>query len=352
MRILRPRPLSLRPSVSVVVPCYRYGAFLPRVVSSTLAQEGVDVEVLVVDDASPDDSGRVAAGLAASDPRVRVIQHETNRGHIRTYNDGIAAATGDYLVLLSADDLLAPGALARATALMEHDPTVGFVYGYSPDFADEPPAPRRTRASWSVWSSEEWISRLCARGSNVVSNPEVVMRRSIMTALGGEYDARFPHTADLLLWLRAAARGNVGRVNGPDQGYYRVHGANMHLTEFSSVHTDLVERARTFDAFLAEDLADHPRRPRWQDRARRALALDGLRWAVWTLDSGDDEPGARVFAETARSLWPPITSTRLWRGYERRTSARGAASLDRLSFTVDWELRNKLRWRRWRQLGT
>ena len=351
MRIVIPRPARRTPTVSVVVPCYRYGSFLPEVVSSTLAQPGVQVEVIIVDDASPDDSGAVARQLAEADPRVRVIQHEVNQRHIRTYNDGIAAATGDYLVLLSADDLLAPGALARATALMEHDPSVSFVYGYSPDFADEPPAPQRSLCTWSIWSGDEWIRRLCSRGSNVVSNPEVVMRRSVMTELG-QYDARFPHTADLLLWLRAAARGRVGRVNGPDQGYYRVHGGNMHLTEFSSVHTDLLERARTFDALLEEDLAQHPRRAWLHDRARRALAVDAVRWATWTLDNTSDAAGARAFAATALELWPPISATRLWRAYERRLSADGADRVARAWFGLDWELRNKLRWRRWRRLGT
>lgn len=351
MRVVVPRRPQGEPTVSVVVPCYRYGSFLPQVVASTLAQPGVQVEVIIVDDASPDDSALVAQALAAADPRVTVVQHEVNRGHIRTYNDGIAAATGDYLVLLSADDLLAPGALARATALMEHDPSVTFVYGYSPDFSDEPPAPRRSLYSWSVWSGDDWVRRLCVRGSNVVSNPEVVMRRSVMVELG-EYDPRFPHTADLLLWLRAAARGSVGRVNGPDQGYYRVHGNNMHLTEFSSVHTDLVERARTFDALLEEDLAEHPRRARLRALAHRALAVDAVRWATWTLDNTTDEAGARAFGETAPTLWPAITSTRLWAAYERRLRAEGPRRFDRTRFGLDWEVRHKLRWRRWRRLGT
>ena len=211
-----------------------------------------------------------------------------------------------------------------------------FVYGYSPDFADEPPAPTRSVYSWSIWSGAEWISRLCARGSNVVSNPEVVMRRSVMSELG-EYDARFPHTADLLLWLRAAARGKVGRVNGPDQGYYRVHGANMHLTEFSSVHTDLTERARTFDALLDEDLVHDPRRTWLRHRAHRALAVDAVRWATWTLDNSTDVDLARAFGETAPTLWPAITSTWMWHRYERRTSAAGADRLERVRFRLDWE---------------
>src|SRR4051812_45731281 len=100
--------------VSVVIPCYNYGEYLAACVDSVLAQAGVDVEILVIDDASTDDSARTATAIAGRDPRVEVRVHRANIGHIRTYNEGLAWASGDYTVLLSADDLLAPGALRRA----------------------------------------------------------------------------------------------------------------------------------------------------------------------------------------------------------------------------------------------
>lgn len=81
---MSPRPLGRRPTVSVVMPCYRYGHFLPGAVRSVLDQTDVDAEVLIVDDASPDDSGEVAEALAAADPRVRVLRHAENKGHIAT----------------------------------------------------------------------------------------------------------------------------------------------------------------------------------------------------------------------------------------------------------------------------
>jgi len=85
-------------SVSVVIPCYKYGHFLEDAVGSVLDdQEGVDVRVLIIDDASPDDSAEVARKIAARDPRVEVIVHTTNKGHIATYNEGLLDwADGDY----------------------------------------------------------------------------------------------------------------------------------------------------------------------------------------------------------------------------------------------------------------
>ena len=100
--------------IDVVIPCYNYGRFLYQCVNSVLGQAGVDVRVLVIDDASPDNTAEVAAALARADSRVTVIRHSTNKGHINTYNEGIEWASADYMLLLSADDYLLPGALCRA----------------------------------------------------------------------------------------------------------------------------------------------------------------------------------------------------------------------------------------------
>ena len=168
-----PRPAGTPPRVSVVIPCYKYGNYLPDCVAGVLAQEGVEVDVTIVDDASPDSSPAVAAKLATTDPRIRVIQHETNRGHIATYNEGLASAEGEYVVLLSADDLLTGGSLVRAASLMAIHPEVGLVYGFSRSFTGEPRPPRTTVRSWSVWSGPEWLSLICHRGSNPIQTRDL-----------------------------------------------------------------------------------------------------------------------------------------------------------------------------------
>ncbi|MFP3675053.1 glycosyltransferase family A protein, partial [Bacillus sp. SIMBA_031] len=94
----------------VVVPCYNYGRYLPDAVHSALSQDGVDVEVIIVDDASTDDTAAVAHRLASADARISVVIHEDNQGHISTYNDGLSRAAQRYVTLLSADVLIAPGA--------------------------------------------------------------------------------------------------------------------------------------------------------------------------------------------------------------------------------------------------
>src|SRR5689334_16159119 len=105
--------------VDIVVPCYNYGLFLEGCVRSVLEQSFGDLRVLIIDDASSDDSASAAQRLVHADPRVSVISHPENWGHIATYNQGIEWASSDYFLLLSADDLLVSGALERAVQVMD-----------------------------------------------------------------------------------------------------------------------------------------------------------------------------------------------------------------------------------------
>lgn len=339
------------PRVTVVIPCYNYGHYLPAAVRSALDQPGVEVDVIVVDDASPDGSVAVARALASRDPRVRVIEHEQNRGHIRTYNDGLAEATGDYVVLLSADDLLAPGALARSTALMRRHPDVGLVYGYAPEFSDAPPPQNRARAREQVWSGDRWLQRICDRGTNLIVNPEAILRRDVMDRLVG-YDPELPQTADMELWMRAAAIADVGRVAGPYQGFYRVHDANMHLTDYRGLLTEIRARRDTFTSFFAGPGAGLPRARERRDAAHRTLAREAVRLERVARDgAGGLTPElADDFSAFAVETWPGITGTRLWRQTSTRRH-RPAGALRRAVEARVTGLTGALRWRRWRRYG-
>jgi hypothetical protein len=336
----------------VVIPCYRYGHYLPECVGSVLAQDGVDVDVLIVDDASPDDSAVVARRLAAGDPRVRVLEHRANQGHIATYNEGLAAVEGEYVVLLSADDLLTPGSLARATALLEAYPRVGVVYGFSPEFVDRVPGLRTTVRSWSIWDGPEWIAEVCRRGRNPVSTPDVVMRTAVMRELVG-YDRRLPHAADFLLWLRAASVGQIGRINGADQALYRLHGANMHMERYAGVVTDITERHRMFEIFFAEDAVRLTDAEGCRLAARRALAGEAVATVCEAYGLGREEAeSAERLIGLATAISPQVRRSAQWRAYERHLARRRSGSgLVRRVNRVTADVSYRVRWRRWRRYG-
>ena len=182
-----------------------------------MEQPGVAVDVTVVDDASTDDSADVAGRLVQTHG-IRLLRHATNAGYISSYNEALALADGEFVIKLDADDTLPRGSIARATALLDAHPEVGFVYG-RPFHFTEPDAvpPSGTVLRWQVWSGYTWLDRRCRSGLNCSSNPEVVMRRSVLEQIG-YLRPELRHTCDLEPWLRLAAVADVGRVQGPFQG--------------------------------------------------------------------------------------------------------------------------------------
>jgi hypothetical protein len=312
------------PTVRVVVPCYRYASELPGCVESLLAQRGVEVRVLIVDDASPDETPTVAARLMEADERVEYRRHLRNSGLIATANEGLEwAVDGDYVVLISADDLLVPGALARAVEVMEREPGVGMVYGHAPYFEAEKPQPRRGRR-WrgtKVWSGAEWIRLRCHAGHNCISSPEVVVRASTQATVGG-YDPECTHASDLNMWLRIAAVADIAYVQGTAQALYRVHADSMLRSAMGSADgalTDLRERRTAFERFFSLVPGDGGLDlPGLERAARRTLA----RQALWQASRGTDRDDPTVPVDDliafALETCPEARRLREWRGMELR----------------------------------
>jgi teichuronic acid biosynthesis glycosyltransferase TuaG len=106
------------PAVSVVIPAYRAGAIIGPTIESALAQTMREVEVLVVDDCSPDDTVAVVEGYARADSRVRCLRHAANRGPGGARTTALEAARGRYVAFLDSDDVWLPEKLERQIAFM------------------------------------------------------------------------------------------------------------------------------------------------------------------------------------------------------------------------------------------
>ena len=106
------------PRISVVVPFYNNADLLGACLTSIGEQSFADLEVIMVDDGSTDDSATIAAARAAADPRFRLVQL-ANGGPGRARNHGVAAARGEFLAFVDADDLLPPDAYATMLAVLE-----------------------------------------------------------------------------------------------------------------------------------------------------------------------------------------------------------------------------------------
>ena len=366
-RVVRGVPSTPRrqPAVTAVITAYNYGRYLRECTQSVLSQRDVDVRLIIVDDCSTDETPQVT-GQLAGDPRVTVIRNEPNRGQLPSVNDAAEMVTTEFVVKLDADDLLARGALARATALLDAHPNVGFVYGRPRHFSG--PTPRLIdlpALSWTVWSGREWIARLCRMGFNAISQPEVVMRTAFLRrAL--PIPVELPHTFDMHLWMQLASMGDVARINGPAQGYYRVHDASMQRTVNAGIFFDLRSRREAFDRFFAGLGGAIPNAHELHDLARRTLAGNGLDRACRAYDRGrTQEDPVEEFVAFAFDAWPDARELPEWAALARRRAVGPAKAARDPRFFVAALMRraieeaSRLWWRhtgevgpqRWQQLG-
>jgi len=98
--------MTTQPKVSILIPVYNTASYLPKCMAGVLRQTLKEIEIIAVNDASTDNAAEVLARYAAEDPRVKIITHEKNGGILAARLSGIAAATGEYLIFLDADDYL------------------------------------------------------------------------------------------------------------------------------------------------------------------------------------------------------------------------------------------------------
>ena len=350
------------PKVTVVVPCYNYGHFLRECVRSVISQQSVEPSVMIIDDASTDDSAMQAEKLAEKLNNVSLTRHASNIGHIRTYNEGISQADSDYVVLLSADDALTPGALDRATRLLDANPGVGLVYGHPLTFDGELPRCRQATSSWSVWEGQKWIYEQYRRGLGTIYSPEAVVRTSIQHQVG-YYNPELPHSADLEMWLRIAEVSSVGRVNGADQAFRRVHPASMMQSNYGTVLADLKERLKAYESALARSNAETGRKAVLDRIAHRRASADALEHAIRILASSAadsaDQSTTRLEIEQylgfACEVWPAYRSTLAWKEYDirRRVSVAGNPLRAGLAgaLGIHRDVKGRLRWQKWYRFG-
>jgi glycosyltransferase involved in cell wall biosynthesis len=341
--------------VDIIVPCYNYGRFLEECVQSILTQGVSDLRVLIIDDASSDDSSSVAMKLAEADRRVSVIVHRQNRGHIATYNEGLLDwAEADYSVLLSADDVLTPGSLARAVAVLDANPSVGMVYGHAAFWkAREPrPVPRLKATGTTIWPRQEWLRIVCHLGHAVTSTPGVVVRTSVQQAIGG-YRPELPHTGDVEMWMRFAVHSDIAYVKGADQAWYRIHDTNMTTQRIPIV--DLRQRKAAYDYLFATYStliadADYLKR-----QANRKMAKEALWRACSAYHRGriKSTPVAELF-DFARSAYAEYDRLPEYRGLRWRQylGPEICPYLQPIMLSaVHRRLRDWLWWRTWKLRG-
>ena len=220
------------PLVSVIIPAFNYGRYLHETVSSLLAQ-GVDsIEVLVIDNASTDETAEVME-VFSSDSRVRYMRNRRNFGAGNNSHNGFWTAKGKYLVLFMADDFMSPGHLSRLLRVMEKDSK--FAVGYSPvRFVDENGNPMKVpshpghRETDYVGGRNE-VADLLVYDNYITPSAAVIRRRAFFQAW--QRDTRVRGAGDWLLMIQLAELFPDFVFSAIPGVCYRVH-TDQHSVEY------------------------------------------------------------------------------------------------------------------------
>jgi glycosyltransferase involved in cell wall biosynthesis len=217
-----------RPTFSIVVPCYNYGPFLTQAIESVLVQARDDVEVIVVDDASTDDSAAIAKSFG---PPVRVIELSVNSGPGAAWGVGIGASRGSLLCKLDADDWQLPGFLDRVAREFDRDERVGLVAtGVHLYTEGEPTAVlQRLTTTDEVWDEHELRRQLLRKF--FVRMPGTCLRRSAIGDHVPRSDLRMGEDWEFFLRVTQGWRCSV--VRDP-LAVYRIHPASLTVTSHTS----------------------------------------------------------------------------------------------------------------------
>ncbi len=206
------------PLVSVIIPVHNREEYIGEAVESVLNQSYKNIELIIVDDGSTDNTGNIVKEYMEKDDRVRYIYQE-NQGSGAARNTGIKEAKGEYVAFLDSDDKYFPFAIEKMVYLFKQKPeSVKLIYG---DFITE------------IEGSDEKIYREIAEPREkpilfqqfLIGNPVLptisIARRDVFDDIG-LFDTKFKIAEDYDLWVRLILKYDIGKLNLP-VSVYRTH---------------------------------------------------------------------------------------------------------------------------------
>ena len=206
------------PLVSIIIPAYNYARFLPFAVDSALNQSYSNVEVIVVNDGSKDETHEIAQSYG---DRIRYI-HQENQGLSAARNSGIRAANGEYLVFLDADDILALNMVEQSQdTLRELGPDFAVV-AHLPDLINQEGV--LIDKSWGFPKGDTEVTFLDLLIQNRFPTIVLVLKRALDEV--GDFDPDLKASEDRDMWIRIARKFRIYRLSNPLSSVRR-HGTNM-----------------------------------------------------------------------------------------------------------------------------
>jgi len=285
--------------VSVVIPVYGVQQYIAATVQSVLDQTYQNLEVILVDDGSPDRSVEICKTF--TDPRIRIIRQK-NQGVSAARNTGIHNATGDYIAFLDGDDLWVPEKIAKHVEHLERSPEVGISFSYSAfiNGEGEPLGIYQTAKTQDITPGYVLCRNPIGNGSTPVIRREVLaaIRHEEVGADGQVHPVYFDRTIhnmeDVECWLRMAALTHWKLEGIPEAlTLYRIH-ANGHSAKIDKQVAALERVIEKVRGYAPEVIATH-------GNAARAYELRFL--ARRSVRSRDPETAVKMLHKALKAHW-------------------------------------------------
>jgi len=220
------------PKISVLIPTYNYARFLPEAIESVLAQDWPNFELLIVDDASADNTAEIVRPFCDRDPRVHFAANPSNLGMVNNWNHCLARADGEYVKFLFGDDKLChPQALAKMVALLENHPSAVLAATARVILDENSKAVDIWRPLPNGCHNGRKIIAACLmlNGKNLVGEPSVVLFRKKDARRG--FDPAYRQIVDIEMWFHLLEKGDLAYTREPLCAF-RCHPAQQ--TEFNT----------------------------------------------------------------------------------------------------------------------
>lgn len=212
------------PTISVVMSVYNGQKYLAEAIESTLNQNIRDLEFIIIDDDSTDNSLEIVQNYRAKDSRIRVVVNETNLGLAKSLNKGIALARGKYIARMDADDVSLPERFEKQVNFLENNPNIG-VLGTNYSTINEEGFVlhdlKLNQQPYKIWWGLFFV--------NQIVHPSVMMRRSIFTDYDIKYLESLSSSADYDLWFQIIPYFDLANLN-ETLHLYRLHGRSISVS--------------------------------------------------------------------------------------------------------------------------
>lgn len=321
------------PTLSVVMAAYNAEPFIGKAIESVLRQTLTDLELIIVEDGSTDETWKVVRAWALRDDRIKAMRNERNMGISGSLNRGVGAALANLVGRLDADDVAVLHRFERQVAVMNDSPDV-VVVGSSALHIDENDEVLGLSAAGPTSAAD--FRSLRARGEiTMVLDGTSVIRRDIFERVGG-YNSELPAAAEVDLHCRMAAYGIVLSIDEPLL-LYRLHPGSNVATRFfdgRAIHRFVEAREKailrgetppTYRGYLVAEKSA----PLWRRSRIRLDDLGQFHYRSAGVYLAEGRRGAAVLSlARAFAVNPRFVTRRAW---HRRFSPSARAQMNRVS---------------------